>query len=39
MQVIGPSSLVETLGQMQKRTYTEFLLQDLLEAGLGHGVQ
>lgn len=38
MKVIGPWTLVEILRLMQKRTYTEFLFQDLLEAGIGHGV-
>lgn len=32
-------ALLETLGLMQKRTYREFLLQDLLEAVIAHGIQ
>lgn len=37
IKVIGPLAFLETLGLMQKSIYREFLLQDLLEAGLGHG--
>lgn len=36
-KVICPLAFFETLGLMQKRICREFLLQDLLEAGLGHG--
>jgi len=39
MQVIGPWVLAETLKLMQKRTYTKFPRQDLLEAGIGHWVR
>lgn len=39
MQVIGIWALVETMGLMQKRTYRESLLQDLLEAATGHGMR
>lgn len=34
---MADQSLVKALGLMQYNIYTEFLLQDLVETGIGHG--